>query len=137
MYHSRIGIERRSHRFVLTNQAMRCPDFFCCNKRIAGDPYPFLLSLHSLQCKRVDLVIRDRSHFKHSCYNKPMQKISTKVFITASILFGIFGMCIVLTAGGPNTPDTPTTQLFIRLMFATVFIILPSLALALASKYLK
>jgi multisubunit Na+/H+ antiporter MnhB subunit len=66
-----------------------------------------------------------------------MKKIATNVFIAASILFGIFGLCIVLTAGGPDTPDSALSQMFIRLLFATVFIILPSFALAVASKYLK
>ncbi len=66
-----------------------------------------------------------------------MQKVATRIFIIASIIFGIFGICIVLTAGGPNTPDTPINQIFIRLLFATVFIILPSFALSVASKYLK
>lgn len=66
-----------------------------------------------------------------------MQKISTKIFIYSSILFGVIGMCIVLTASGPDTPDTKFDETLIRLLFATVFIILPSFALSLASKYLK
>jgi hypothetical protein len=64
-----------------------------------------------------------------------MQKIATQIFIYASIVFGIIGILIVVTAGGPNTPDTPTTQLLIKLLFGTVFIILPSFALSLAGKY--
>lgn len=66
-----------------------------------------------------------------------MQKISTKIFIYSSILFGVIGMCIVLTASGPDTPDTKFDETLIRLLFATVFIILPSFALSVASKYLK
>lgn len=66
-----------------------------------------------------------------------MQKITTRIFIIASVLFGVFGIGIVLTAGGPNTPDSPINEIFIRLLFATVFIILPSFALSVASKYLK
>jgi hypothetical protein len=65
-----------------------------------------------------------------------MQKIATKIFICASIAFGIIGILIVLTASGPNTPDSPTSELLIKLLFTTVFIILPSFALSLASKYL-
>lgn len=65
-----------------------------------------------------------------------MQKIATRVFIYASIAFGIVGMLIVLTSGGPNTPDTPLTEILIRLLFATVFVILPSFALSVAGKYL-
>lgn len=66
-----------------------------------------------------------------------MQKIATKIFICASIVFGIIGILIVITAGGPDTPDSSTTKLLIRLLFTTVFIILPSFALSLASKYLS
>ncbi len=66
-----------------------------------------------------------------------MQKIATRVFIYSSIAFGIIGILIVLTAGGPDTPDTPTSEMLIRLLFATVFIILPSFALSVASKYLN
>ena len=66
-----------------------------------------------------------------------MQKIATKIFICASIAFGIIGILIVITASGPNTPDSPTSELLIKLLFTTVFIILPSFALSLASKYLK
>jgi len=65
-----------------------------------------------------------------------MQKIATRVFIGASIAFGLIGIAIVLTAGGPDTPDTPLTETLIRLLFATVFIILPSFALSLTGRYL-
>lgn len=66
-----------------------------------------------------------------------MQKIATRIFIIASIIFGIFGICIILTAGGPDTPDSYISELFIKLLFATTFIILPSFALSVAGKYLK
>ena len=66
-----------------------------------------------------------------------MQKTATKIFIVASIFFGIFGMGVILTAGGPDTPDSVLNETFIRLLGATVFIILPSFALSVASKYLK
>jgi hypothetical protein len=66
-----------------------------------------------------------------------MQKIATRIFIYSSILFGIIGIMVVITAGGPNTPDTPINELFIRLLFTTVFIILPSFALSIAGKYFK
>lgn len=66
-----------------------------------------------------------------------MQKIATKIFIYSSILFGIIGICIVLTSSGPDTPDTKLDETLIRLLFATVFIILPSFALSIAGKYLK
>jgi hypothetical protein len=66
-----------------------------------------------------------------------MQKIATRVFIYASLVFGAIGLLIVLTSGGPNTPDTPLTETLIRLLFGTVFIILPSFALSVAGKYLN
>ncbi|MFA6515033.1 MAG: hypothetical protein WCT42_02080 [Candidatus Paceibacterota bacterium] len=66
-----------------------------------------------------------------------MQKIATKVFIYSSIVFGIIGILIVITASGPDMPDSKTTQILMKLLFATVFIILPSFALSIASKYLN
>jgi len=66
-----------------------------------------------------------------------MQKIATRVFIYASIIFGILGILVVLTASGPDKPDSALSQVLIRLLFVTVFIILPSFALSVASKYLK
>ena len=66
-----------------------------------------------------------------------MQKIATHVFIYASIAFGIIGMMVVLTASGSNQQDSWLSEIFIKLLFATVFIILPSFALSVAGKYLK
>ena len=66
-----------------------------------------------------------------------MQKLATRVFIYSSIAFGVIGILIVLTSGGPDTPDTSTTKVLIRLLFTCVFIILPSFALSIAGKYLK
>ncbi len=65
-----------------------------------------------------------------------MQKIATKVFIYASVAFGIIGLCIVFTASGPDTPDSALDETLIRFLFTTVFIILPSFALSVAGKYL-
>lgn len=66
-----------------------------------------------------------------------MQKIATKIFIYSSIVFGIIGILVVITASGPDTPDSKISETFIKLLFATVFIILPSFALSIAGKYLK
>jgi hypothetical protein len=66
-----------------------------------------------------------------------MQKIATRVFVYASVAFGIVGILLVLTAPGPDQPDSDLTKALIRLLFLTVFIILPSLALSIASKYLN
>ncbi len=66
-----------------------------------------------------------------------MQKIATKVFICASIVFGVLGILIVLTTSGPDQPDTNLTQILMKLLLIDVFIILPSFALSIAGKYLK
>lgn len=66
-----------------------------------------------------------------------MQKIATRVFIYASVTFGILGILVVLTASGPDQPDSNLSQLFIRLLFVNVFIILPAFALSIAGKYLN
>lgn len=70
-------------------------------------------------------------------YNETMQKIATRVFIYASIVFGIIGLLVVLTASGPDKKDSVLSETLIRLLFATVFIILPSFALSVAGKYLN
>jgi len=66
-----------------------------------------------------------------------MQKLATKVFIAASILFGIIGITLVVTASGPDTPDSLLTQMLMRALLVDVFIILPSFALSVAGKYLN
>lgn len=66
-----------------------------------------------------------------------MQKIATRVFIYASITFGIIGILVVLTASGADQPDSHLSEIFIRLLFINVFIILPSFALSVAGKYLN
>jgi O-antigen/teichoic acid export membrane protein len=66
-----------------------------------------------------------------------MQKIATKVFIYASIAFGVLGILIVLTASGPDEQDPALSQVLIRLLFVTIFIILSSFALSVAGKYLN
>ena len=62
------------------------------------------------------------------------QKIATKIFVWASIAFAIVGMLMVLTTSaeseGPNI-------VLLKLLFATVIVILTSFALSVASKYLN
>lgn len=62
-----------------------------------------------------------------------MQKITTKIFIWASIAFAIVGMIMVLTTSESTGPN-PT---MLRFLFATVIVILTSFALSVASKYLN
>jgi hypothetical protein len=66
-----------------------------------------------------------------------MQKIATRIFMYASIVFGVLGILIVLTGSGPDKPDSALSEVLIKLLFTDVFIILPSFALSIAGKYLK
>ena len=66
-----------------------------------------------------------------------MQKIATKVFIYASLTFGVIGILVVLTGSGPDKPDSQLSELLIRLLSINVFIILPAFALSVAGKYLN
>lgn len=63
-----------------------------------------------------------------------MQKIATKIFVWASIAFGIIGMLMVITtsptSNGPNV-------ILLKLLFTAVIVILTSFALSIASKYLN
>lgn len=69
-------------------------------------------------------------------YTGGMQKVATRVFIYASLTFGVLGILTVLTASGANEPDSELSEFLIRLLFANVFVILPSFALSIAGKYL-
>lgn len=65
-----------------------------------------------------------------------MQQIATKIFIGASIAFGVIGILMVIVVP-PDTPDgTWPSILFLKLIQVCVFIILPSFALSVAGKYL-
>jgi hypothetical protein len=67
-----------------------------------------------------------------------MQKIATRIFIYSSVVFGIVGILNVITL--PQNGDGNGSDLhflFMRLMFTCAFIILPSFALSVASKYLS
>ncbi|HAU07456.1 MAG: hypothetical protein UW46_C0006G0013 [Candidatus Yanofskybacteria bacterium GW2011_GWF1_44_227] len=63
-----------------------------------------------------------------------MQKIATKVFVGASVAFGIIGLSMVVTtspeSNGPNV-------VLLKLLFTSVIVILTSFALSVASKYLN
>jgi hypothetical protein len=83
-----------------------------------------------------DIIVPISNFFK-KCYTKIMQKIATRIFIYSSIVFGIIGILVVITGSGPDAPDSTISLILIRLLFATVFVILPSFALSIASKYLN
>jgi predicted membrane channel-forming protein YqfA (hemolysin III family) len=59
-----------------------------------------------------------------------MQKIATRIFIYASLAFGVLGILVVLTQPDDN-------NVLSKLLFISVFIILPSFALSVAGKYLN
>ncbi|MCB9820565.1 hypothetical protein H6790_01310 [Candidatus Nomurabacteria bacterium] len=65
-----------------------------------------------------------------------MQKIATKIFIYASIAFGIVGIFLVLI-GGLDGESTALSEILVRLLQTCIFIILPSFAISLAGKYLN
>ena len=62
-----------------------------------------------------------------------MQKIATKIFIYSSLVFGVLGILVVLTSDPGQEPNA----ILMKLLFTTVFVILPSFALSVASKYLS
>ncbi len=66
-----------------------------------------------------------------------MQNIATRVFVCASVAFGIIGILVVLSSSGPDKTDSELSIILMKLLFTTVFIILPSFALSVASKYLN
>lgn len=66
-----------------------------------------------------------------------MQKIATRVFVYASIIFGVLGILVVLAGSGPDKPDSTVSEVLMKLLAVDVFIILPSFALSVAGKYLK
>lgn len=65
-----------------------------------------------------------------------VQKIATRVFIAASLVFGILGILVVLMAPDNDADTSDTNILLMKLLMVTVFIILPSFALSVATKYL-
>lgn len=72
-----------------------------------------------------------------TCYTSGMQKIATKVFIYASLVFGVIGILMILTSADNDNDSSDFNKLLQKLLFITVFIILPSFALSVAGKYLR
>ena len=69
-----------------------------------------------------------------------MQKIATRVFICASIVFGIVGIAFVLSLPfGPGSDAlwSDLSKILQKLLMISVFVILTSFALSVASKYLN
>lgn len=66
-----------------------------------------------------------------------MQKIATKVFVYASVVFGVLGIIIVLTGMDPDKSSAGFELVVTKLFMASIFVILPSFALSVAAKYLN
>lgn len=66
-----------------------------------------------------------------------MQKIATRVFIYASIVFGCLGLIMVLTGTEPDENGSGLEMVLGKLFMASVFVILTSFALSVAGKYLN
>jgi len=66
-----------------------------------------------------------------------MQKIATKVFIYASVAFGVLGILVIITSSENDNLASDLSETLTKLLAITVFIILPSFALSVAGKYLK
>lgn len=66
-----------------------------------------------------------------------MQKIATRVFIYASVVFGMLGIYMVLSGTEPDENNTGIELVLTKLFMASVFVILSSFALSVAGKYLN
>lgn len=66
-----------------------------------------------------------------------MQKIATRVFIYASVTFGILGVFMALSGIDPVQQGSGMELTLGKLFMTTVFVILTSFAHSFAGKYLK
>ena len=89
--------------------------------------------------KKINTAILSRNEEKVQLedYNKSMQKIATRVFIYSSIAFGVLGILLIFTLPGSGERSSELNIVIMKLLWASVFVILPSFALSAAGKYLK
>jgi hypothetical protein len=66
-----------------------------------------------------------------------MQKIATRVFIYASLVFGVLGVFMALSGIDPDQTGSGLEKVLGKLFMTTVFVILTSFALSVAGKYLN
>lgn len=66
-----------------------------------------------------------------------MKNIATRIFVYASIVFGILGILVILTLPGDGDGSSDLNMVLVKFLFMTGFVILPSFALSVASKYLN
>jgi hypothetical protein len=73
------------------------------------------------------LLIVDEASIARFAY-----KLVVEAIVTVKSLIVVVASVVV-----PDTPDSILSEILIRLLFATVFVILPSFALSIASRYLN
>ena len=66
-----------------------------------------------------------------------MKKIATRIFMYASLVFGVVGVAMVLTLPESDNDPSMLTMVLRKMLMTTVFVILPSFALSVAGKYLS
>ena len=66
-----------------------------------------------------------------------MQKIATRIFIYSSVAFGIIGIIMILSGAQNAGEMSDFNNILQKILFVSVCIILPSLALSIAGKYLS
>lgn len=67
-----------------------------------------------------------------------MQKIATRIFMAASLVFGVTGVLFILSLPGRDDNNMSDYSIVLqKILFVCVFIILPSFALSVAAKYLN
>ena len=66
-----------------------------------------------------------------------MQKIATRIFIYSSVAFGIIGIIMILSGAQNAGEMSDFNNILQKILFVSVCIILQSLALSIAGKYLS
>jgi hypothetical protein len=66
-----------------------------------------------------------------------IQKFATQLFATASVIFGLLGVSLVVLIWMNGDAETSATTVLIKLLMISVFVILSSFAVSVAGKYLN
>jgi hypothetical protein len=66
-----------------------------------------------------------------------MQKIATRLFMYASIVFGTLGLLLALTIPDNDNQTSSFHIVVMKLLMASGFVVLTSFALSVAGKYLN
>ena len=65
-----------------------------------------------------------------------MQKIATLVFVWSSVLFGTLGIVMVLTGIDPDDNTAGISLVITKALMCSIFVILTSFAVSVASRFL-